>query len=129
MKKLARLGVAENYDLLNLDYETFQSAIEKVIGDQSYSESMKTKSQAFQNQIKNPLEKALWWINWVLENPQVQITLDPEPDLCLLQRYSVDIIVFLLVSISIPLIIFSKFIFFAIYICYSNKPVRKIKRR
>lgn len=59
-----------------------------------YRESIKRASAAFRDQKETPLERALWWIDWVMRNPKSN-HFRSEHNLNFLQLESFDVIVFI----------------------------------
>lgn len=59
----------------------------------SYRENMSSLSKLFRDQKESPLERALWWVEWVLRNPSTLIMQSNAVRLDWLVKYSFDVIV------------------------------------
>lgn len=65
-------------------------------------------SRAFRDQKETPLERALWWIEWAMRNPNPVHFESPATELNFIHIQSIDVIAFLtLISV---MIIFALFI-------------------
>lgn len=62
-------GVAEKLLFQNLSIEIIRDTVLSVLENPSYLEKMKIRSHRFRDQPEKPLERAVWWIEWVLRNP------------------------------------------------------------
>lgn len=60
-----------------------------------YKENIKILSKVFRDQKETPLERAVWWIEWVMRNPFRNVFEGYGQDLNFLQIESVDVISFL----------------------------------
>lgn len=72
----------------------------------SYRENAKMKSNNFRDEQVPPLERALWWIEYILRNKNAAFMSSPVKHLNVLQRQSIDIIAFLTVVTVILFFIF-----------------------
>lgn len=63
-----------------------------------YKLNAQLRSKNFQDQKEHPLERAIWWIDYLLRNPDISFLKHPELakiNVCI--KHSIDIIAFLLV--------------------------------
>lgn len=127
--RLVNDNVADKLKLKSLDTDDLFAKIREILNNKTKYEIMKIRSEAFQSQLDLPLKRALFWINHILNFSKISLPESDKNNLNFVQRYNFDIILFIIVSVSIPLYVYFKLVAYAIFICYSNKPVRKIKRR
>lgn len=66
--KTRRLGMAEGINYINLNTADIKSTLLKVIGNTNYKINAKQVSKQYRDQKEKPLDRAVWWIEWVLRN-------------------------------------------------------------
>jgi glucuronosyltransferase len=52
-----------------IQIELIRDTILEILNNDTYSENMKAKSKLFRDQREMPLARAIWWIEFVLRNP------------------------------------------------------------
>uniref|UniRef100_A0A7G3B2B4 Putative udp-glucoronosyl and udp-glucosyl transferase n=1 Tax=Lutzomyia longipalpis TaxID=7200 RepID=A0A7G3B2B4_LUTLO len=106
--QLVKTGVAERINLNSFTSDELQKVILKMMSDTKYQENAKTRSRLFQDQPQTPLERALWWINFVLRNPDVEFLQSKSRFLDVLTLHSVDVIAFYVILVLIAVFILKK---------------------
>ncbi|XP_055692922.1 UDP-glucosyltransferase 2-like [Lutzomyia longipalpis] len=91
-------GVGEIYNIRTVERKSFLEAILNVLEDPEYRKNSQIRSKNFQDQPQMPLDRAIWWIEWILRNPDVSHLRSPSLDINIPQRHSMDIIAFLTVA-------------------------------
>lgn len=78
-----------------------------------YIQNMKQLSKVFRDQPEKPLERAIWWVEWVLRNPEANYHQSSAIDKSLARKYAYDVllVIFITLAISIHLIIYSVYHF------------------
>lgn len=109
--KTRRLGMAEGINYINLNTADIKSTLLKVIGNANYSINAKKVSQQYRDQKEQPLDRAVWWIEWVLRNPDAEYMRSPVLRLGYFIGNSFDILAFifcivLLSSVAIFIVFF-----------------------
>lgn len=66
-----------------------------------FQENIQITSRAFKDQKETPLERAIWWIEWVLRNPNVTHFIGNGQNLNFLQIESVDVYAFLTITVLV----------------------------
>lgn len=94
--------VAEIVQLGNLSTKTIVEAVKLVVESSKYRKNMKKLSKIFQNQKETPMERAVYWTEFLLEN-SVEHLKSPSLKLGIIASNSYDVIAFLLFSIYVPL--------------------------
>lgn len=125
MEKSIKSGVAEKYDLRTVNNHTFSIAILNMLNNRKYAENMRERAQKFRLQKETPLDRALWWIDWVLRHPNDEVFRNPALDMNIFQRQSIDVIVFLTIVFSIISAIIVNLIIFCF--CKIDKKSNKVK--
>ncbi|XP_055843263.1 UDP-glycosyltransferase UGT5-like [Episyrphus balteatus] len=95
-------GIAVKLDFLTMTTEDLVQAIKKVIEDPQMRQKIKEKSNQFQNRPMKPLETAVWWVEYILQNPNPYHLKSHAERLNIFQANSLDCILFILaVGVSI----------------------------
>lgn len=93
-------GVGIGVDFLNL--EQLEQALEEVLSVTNYSENAKKLSKVFRDKQQTPLEKAIWWVEFVIRNPSdIRKLQSPTLNLGFLASNSYDMIVSAVITFSI----------------------------
>lgn len=80
-----------------------------------YEKNIKQLSNKFRDQPQKPLERAIWWMEWVLRNQNnTDVLKSPILEYNILQKQGVDIIAFILIMILSILIGFFKICYFGL---------------
>lgn len=110
--KTRRLGMAEGLNYINLNTADIKLTLLKVIGNASYSINAKIVSQQYRDQKETPLERAVWWIEWVLRNPNVEHLRSPVLRLGYFVGNSFDILAFVFGIVFVSLVATSITLFY-----------------
>lgn len=62
-------GVGKRLPLMDFKTSELADAIMELLMNNSYRENMSNLSKIFRDQKETPLERAIWWVEWVLRNP------------------------------------------------------------
>ncbi|XP_059613681.1 UDP-glycosyltransferase UGT5-like [Phlebotomus argentipes] len=108
MKLSIKTGVAEQGDLRNIERNAFKKLIEKMINDPKYNENAKIRSKIFRDQKETPLERAIWWIEYVLRHPNMTHMRSQSMDYNIAQRQSWDVLAFLYTVFLVTVLILVK---------------------
>lgn len=74
-------GVAERLNFNDLSVDKIRNTVFKVLQTPSYKENMMRRSKIFRDQETNPLDRALWWIEYALRHPNVATMKSPTIEL------------------------------------------------
>lgn len=69
-----------------------KNVILKVLKDESYARNAKKWSARFRDQKEKPLDRAIWWIEWLLRNPNCEYLKSPVHQLGFIAGNAYDII-------------------------------------
>ncbi|KAL3285483.1 hypothetical protein HHI36_000015 [Cryptolaemus montrouzieri] len=89
-----------------LNYEditpgTFYHALKELLGNSSYTEVSKKRSSLLRNQVINPLDNAIWWVEHIIEHKGGEHLKNIGMDLEWYQLYMVDIMLFFLMVLLV----------------------------
>lgn len=114
LQKSIAAGVAVRVDFKTLTSEELKSAISEVLVNPNYRENMRKRSNLFRDQPQKPLDRAIWWCEYVLRNPQPTHLRQMDFNLGLLgyQYWDIQVIILLIILLIACLTIkLIKFIF------------------
>lgn len=63
--------MGEYLDFYTLSYDKIRRTLQKILVDPKYVDNTKRVSQLVYDQPENPLDRAIWWIEWVLRHPNL----------------------------------------------------------
>lgn len=89
-----KMGVAKKLSIAEIKSNDLVEAIRQLMTDPSYRVNMAQLSQLFRDQKEPPLERAIWWVEWVLRNPTGSTVLQSNAmNISWAAKYSFDVIV------------------------------------
>ncbi|CAH2004644.1 unnamed protein product [Acanthoscelides obtectus] len=91
-------GYALKLDLQTLTADKLLWAIRKVIEDPKYRQEVKRRQRLLMDQSETPLERAVFWTEYVLRHKGAMALQSPSRHLGVLQYYLVDVIALLMLS-------------------------------
>ncbi|XP_053686683.1 UDP-glucosyltransferase 2-like [Sabethes cyaneus] len=100
----SEMGVGKRLSIANVNRNDLANAIREVMTDKRYRNNMARLSKLFRDQKEHPLDRAIWWVEWVLRNPDNRILQSNAINLSWFVKYSFDVIVpclLLLVAVSV----------------------------
>lgn len=125
MHKLVISGVAIKVDFETLTTQKLKNAIEEVLKNPKYREKMQNKAKAFRDQPEKPLDRAVWWCEFVLRNPRPSYLRPAEFNLGLLGSHFWDIQAIILIALSLIFLAVKK-IFYKLF--SSRSKVNRAKK-
>lgn len=91
-------GYAIKLDLFRLTSESLLKAIRRIIHDPKYREEVKRRQFLLRDQKETPLERAVYWTEYVLRHKGARHLQSPARNMGVIQYYLVDVILVLLAS-------------------------------
>lgn len=70
-------GFAEGLDFDTMTTEAIRKTLRKVLSNPKYKENAKKLSAQFRDQKEPPLERAVWWAEWLIRNPNCDYLKSP----------------------------------------------------
>lgn len=126
--KSAKLGTAEGIDFQTMTTEILKEKLQKVLEDPKYAENAKRVSAIFRDQKETPLERAVWWAEWLLRNPDSDYLKSPVLRLGFIVGSSFDVIAIISIFLFIALIAFVKVCVLIFSKLNSKEPITKESR-
>nr|XP_029707945.1 UDP-glucuronosyltransferase 2B31-like [Aedes albopictus] len=91
-EKLVTVGTGVKLLPKDVSEVTFKAAIQEVLENPSYYENIKQRSYLFKAQPEHPLDRAIFWIEKVLENKGLHYLRSPALDMNIFQIYAIDMV-------------------------------------
>jgi len=99
LKKSENAGVAVKVNVQTLTTEKLKAALLEVLENPKYRQNMKLRSELFRDQPQKPLDRAVWWCEYVMRNPKATHLKSAEFNFWLLGSHFWDIQFIVLVVI------------------------------
>uniref|UniRef100_A0A3P8TXX0 UDP-glucuronosyltransferase n=1 Tax=Amphiprion percula TaxID=161767 RepID=A0A3P8TXX0_AMPPE len=100
-------GVAKVLDFATVNRDNFREALKEVLYEPSYKEKMKVLSSLHRDQPMKPLDRAMFWIEFVMRHKGAAHLRTESYKMSTIQYHSIDVAAFLL---TVVLLIFAIFI-------------------
>lgn len=84
-------GIAGRIDVKALTPDTLYEKLNEMLSNPMYKENVKIIAKCFKDQKELPLDRAIWWIEWALRNPNSFI-INRGKNLNFFQIQSIDVI-------------------------------------
>lgn len=105
-----RVAVKSHYKQLRT-VDDFRSLIIEITGDSKYSENAKKVSKLFRDKPEKPLDKAIWWVEYVMRNAgNLEILRSPTIELGFFASNSYDVILTVIVFIHLMIYAFVRLV-------------------
>ncbi|XP_037633819.1 UDP-glucuronosyltransferase 2A2-like [Sebastes umbrosus] len=101
-------GVAKVLDIATVNKDNFLEALKEVLYDPTYREKMKTLSNLQRDQPMKPMDRAMFWIEFVIRHKGAAHLRTESYKMSTIQYYSIDVVAFLL---AVILLVFTVFIY------------------
>lgn len=125
---MKRLGVAEGVNYHSLNQSETRNIILRVLENSSYALNAQKWSVKFRDQKEKPLDRSIWWIEWLLRNPTCGYLKSPTFRLGFIQANSYDVIIFVTFAITLTLVIALKLFWIFIRTFYKFTKINKNAR-
>lgn len=122
--KSPRYGVAAELDYSNLSVENLREIILEVAENKDLLRNMKERSRLYRDQPMKPLERAMWWIEYVIRNPKANHLKSPAVNLNFFVANSLDVFAFFLLYIVVVIFLMYKII--GLCFCKTSEKNRKV---
>ncbi|XP_055623108.1 uncharacterized protein LOC129766560 [Toxorhynchites rutilus septentrionalis] len=118
-------GVAESLDFGSLSVDKIRNTVLKVLENPKYRENMKQRSKFFRDQPEKPLDRAIWWIEFVLRHGEIEHLRSPTLDLGTVQSNLIDVYGFFL---FVLLVVYKMIVYLLGNFSYRKKSSKSLKR-
>ncbi|XP_072243335.1 UDP-glucuronosyltransferase 2A2-like isoform X2 [Leuresthes tenuis] len=99
-------GVAKVLDIATVNRDNFLEALKEVLYEPSYQEKMKKLSSLHRDQPMKPLDRAMFWIEFVMRHKGAAHLRTESYKMSMIQYHSIDVMAFLLAIILIIVTVF-----------------------
>nr|XP_046241822.1 UDP-glucuronosyltransferase 2A1-like [Scatophagus argus] len=99
-------GVAKVLDLATVNKDNFLEALKEVLYKPSYREKMKKLSNLHRDQPMKPMDRAIFWIEFVMRHKGAKHLQTESYKMPAIQYHSIDVMAFLLAVILLVFIVF-----------------------
>lgn len=104
------LGFAEKVDFHTMTTAGIKEKLTKVLEDPTYRKNVMKLSKRFKDQKEKPIDRAVWWVEWVLRNPNADYLRSPVLRLGFIVGNAYDIVAFITLICILTTIIVMKMI-------------------
>ncbi|XP_043968065.1 UDP-glucuronosyltransferase 2A2-like [Gambusia affinis] len=104
--RMGSRGVAKVLDYGTVNKDVFLEALKEVLYEPSYREKMKELSSLHRDQPMKPLDRAMFWIEFVMRHKGAAHLRTESYKMSMIQYHSVDVLAFLLAIILLLLTVF-----------------------
>lgn len=96
-------------DIKVITKEKLQETLKELLTNKQYRETAQLMSRNFRDQPERPIERALWWIDYVIRNPDVEFMQNKKMrGMSYVAKHSIDVIAFLTVVVLVVLCLIVK---------------------
>ncbi|XP_034086163.1 UDP-glucuronosyltransferase 2C1-like isoform X1 [Gymnodraco acuticeps] len=99
-------GVAQVLDIATVNKDNFLEVLKEVLYDPTYREKMRVLSNLHRDQPMKPLDKAMFWIEFVMRNKGAAHLRTESYKMSKIQYHSIDVVAFLLAVMLLVLTVF-----------------------
>ncbi|CAG9840625.1 unnamed protein product [Diabrotica balteata] len=103
IKRIVDLGLGVQVDYKTLTKDILKNAILEVAQNPKYKEEMKKAKAILLDQPMKGVEKAVWWIEYVIRHKGAKHLRSPAADMSFFEYFMVDVVLFLLTCIAVVL--------------------------
>lgn len=97
-------GIAEIIDYHTMTEMEFRAKLFEILENPNYAANAKKLSKQFKDQKEKPLDRAVWWIEWALRNPDGDFMKSPVLRLGFIKGNAFDVIACFVVLIFVVLL-------------------------
>ncbi|KAF6133603.1 hypothetical protein HJG60_019948 [Phyllostomus discolor] len=110
--RMKKKGAAVRLDISTMSSADFLNALKTVINDPSYKENAMKLSRIHHDQPIKPLDRAVFWIEFVMRHKGAKHLRPASYDLNWFQYHSLDVIGFLLACVATAILVITKCVLF-----------------
>ncbi|XP_049860385.1 UDP-glucosyltransferase 2-like [Schistocerca gregaria] len=108
VEKMVGLGVGRRLDLKDVTKDSVLEAVQTVLEDKSYQENMKRFSAIYREHQSTSLERAVWWVEYVIRHQGAPHLRSAALDLHWWQLLLLDVIAFILAVAAVAAFVLYK---------------------
>lgn len=97
-EKMVKSGMGLQLAIKNIEKDSLRETILELLTNPTYRQQAQKRSKNMQDQPERPLDRALWWIDYVLRNPDIAFLRNTKlQEMNILVKHSIDVIAFLII--------------------------------
>lgn len=97
--KAVKSGMALQLDIRKIDKQSLKATISELLDNTKYTDAAQLRSRNFQDQKEKPIERALWWVDYIARNEDVSFLKSATlAKLNYVTKHSIDVIAFLTIA-------------------------------
>ncbi|XP_038220993.1 UDP-glycosyltransferase UGT5-like [Zerene cesonia] len=106
--KIAELGIGVMCSIHDVTEESFRAAIDTVLTDKRYKENIENLRNVIRDQPQTPLERAVWWSEYVIRHNGAKYLRSPAFDMPVQEYYEIKLILSIILVCALVLGIICK---------------------
>lgn len=111
-----------------MNTKDLKNVLLKILQNESYAENAKKWSARFRDQKEKPLDRAIWWIEWIIRNPNCDYLKSPVHELGFIVGNAYDIIACITLILTFLAILIVKLVSYCIKKMFTNKGSSKHRK-
>uniref|UniRef100_A0A336M4N9 CSON008881 protein n=1 Tax=Culicoides sonorensis TaxID=179676 RepID=A0A336M4N9_CULSO len=123
------LGISESIDFAQLSTQYIRDNLLKVLNNPSYAKKAKIISKRFQDQPEKPLDRAVWWVEYIIRNPNPEHLQSPVMKMGFLQANEYDIVIVVTLSMALIACFGTKAVCKLLKLFKTKKNIENIKKK
>ena len=121
LMRAEKRGYAIMLDWLSINSDKFYAAITRAMYEEELKKNMKRMHGLFVDARDTPLDRAVWWVEYVIRHNGAQFLKPHSVDLAWYQYHLLDVIAFILIILSFVICILFKCCFCCFKFCFYRK--------
>uniref|UniRef100_A0A3B5KEN3 UDP-glucuronosyltransferase n=1 Tax=Takifugu rubripes TaxID=31033 RepID=A0A3B5KEN3_TAKRU len=118
-------GVAKVLDIATVNKDNFLEALKEVLHQPSYREKMKTLSNLHRDQPMKPMDRAMFWIEFVMRHKGAKHLRTESYKMNAIQYHSIDVLAFLVTLVLLIVAVFTSAVKFLWRRLFCRSKVKK----
>ncbi|XP_030034161.2 UDP-glucosyltransferase 2 [Manduca sexta] len=124
VNKYVELGIGVQLDALTLTADDIVKGVNTVAGDHRFKENMKKVKSIMYDTPQSPLERAVWWTEYVLRHKGAQHLKPPAANMSYAEYFMLDFVLTLLGGFILALTIVVSILYYIIFYKFSTSKVK-----
>nr|XP_023017936.1 UDP-glucuronosyltransferase 2B15-like [Leptinotarsa decemlineata] len=121
IKRLAQLGVAVGLDFVTVTKEEILNAVKEIIDNPKYKQNMKKLQTLWVDQPMTSMERAMWWIEYVIRHKGTKHLRSPTVDVSWIEYLLLDVFAVLISALAVFTFLVIAIVKFLVKCCSSKK--------
>ncbi|XP_021957851.1 UDP-glucuronosyltransferase 2B4 isoform X2 [Folsomia candida] len=127
MGQAEKNGFCLTLEIMDLSEQKLEAAVTKILTEPKFKENAQTLSKIYRDQIETPLERAVFWTEYVIRHKGAHHMQSASKDLNFFQYHSIDVISFILLS-TLTILWLLKYLLWNVILCKCICRIFKHKR-